>query len=148
MVRNVVNHLRPAALNYGIVSALEWLVEDFRRRNGIPCQLRINGREPVLPDAHAAAVFRIVQASLTNVARHAAGASRADVTLTASDTALDLHVSDDGCGFDVAAAAEGYSYGLLGMRERARLIGATLQIESAPDTGTVISIQVPLRDEL
>jgi PAS domain S-box-containing protein len=146
MVRNVANHLRPAALNFGIVSALEWLVEDFGRRNGIPCQFRINGSEPVLSDAHATAVFRIVQASLTNVARHAR-ASRADVTLTGSYTALDLHVSDDGCGFDAAAAREGYSYGLLGMRERARLIGATLQIESAPDTGTAISIHVPLCDE-
>ncbi|CAE6871999.1 hypothetical protein R70211_01318 [Paraburkholderia domus] len=145
MVRNVANHLRPAALNFGIVSALEWLVEDFGRRNSIPCQLRINGCEPVLPDAHATAMFRIVQASLTNVARHA-GASRADVTLTGSYTALDLHVSDDGCGFDTAAAVQGYSYGLLGMRERARLIGATLQIDSAPDTGTVISIHIPLCD--
>lgn len=146
MVRNVANHLRPAALNYGIVSALEWLVNDFGRRNGIPCKLRTNGCEPVLPDAHATAIFRIVQASLTNVARHA-GASRTDVTLTASNTSLDLHISDDGCGFEAAVAAEGYSYGLLGMRERARLIGATLQIESEPDTGTVISIHVPLCDE-
>jgi len=69
------------------------------------------------------------------------------VTLTGSNTSLDLHISDDGCGFDAAVAAEGYSYGLLGMRERARLIGATLLIESAPDTGTVISIHVPLCDE-
>ncbi|WP_395067952.1 PAS domain S-box protein [Paraburkholderia silvatlantica] len=145
MVRNVSNHLRPAALNFGIVSALEWLVADFGQRHDIPCQLRINGCEPVLPDTHATAVFRIVQASLTNVARHA-GASRADVTLTGNDTALDLHVSDDGCGFDTTAAVQGYSYGLLGMRERARLIGATLQIDSAPDTGTVISIHIPLCD--
>jgi PAS domain S-box-containing protein len=142
MVRNVASHLRPAALNFGVVSALEWLVEDFGRRKGLACQLWIHGSEPALDDAHATAVFRIVQASLTNVARHA-GASRVDVTLTSSGTALDLHVSDDGCGFDPAAARKGYSYGLLGMSERARLIGGSLQIDSAPDTGTVVSIHVP-----
>jgi PAS domain S-box-containing protein len=143
MVRNVASHLRPAALNFGIVSALEWLVEDFGRRKGLSCQLWINGREPVLEDAHATAVFRIVQASLTNVARHA-GASRVDVTLTNTETTLDLYVSDDGCGFDPAAARKGYSYGLLGMSERARLIGGSLRIDSSPETGTVVSIHVPL----
>ncbi|MEN8506061.1 MULTISPECIES: histidine kinase [Paraburkholderia] len=143
MVRNVANHLRPAALNFGIVSALEWLVEDFGRRNGIPCQLRVNGGEPVLPEACATAVFRIVQASLTNVLRHA-GASRADVTLTSTATALDLCVSDDGRGFDPATAYSGNSYGLLGMRERARLIGGSMTIDSAPGTGTAISLRIPL----
>lgn len=147
MVRNVASHLRPAALNFGIVSALEWLVEDFGRRKGVACQLWINGGEPVLDDAHATAVFRIVQASLTNVARHA-GASRVDVTLTSSNAVLDLHVSDDGCGFDPAAASMGYSYGLLGMSERARLIGGSLRIDSSPETGTVVSIHVPLDDGL
>jgi signal transduction histidine kinase len=143
MVRNVASHLRPAALNFGIVSALEWLVEDFGRRKGLSCQLWINGREPALDDAHATAVFRIVQASLTNVARHA-GASRVDVTLTNTETTLDLYVSDDGCGFDPATARKGYSYGLLGMSERARLIGGSLRIDSSPETGTVVSIHVPL----
>ena len=146
MVRNVANHLRPAALNFGIVSALEWLVEDFAQRNGIPCRLRINGPEPVLSDAHATVVYRIVQASLTNVARHA-DATRADVTLTRSATALDLHVCDDGRGFDQDAVRKGYSYGVLGMRERARLIGGSLQIDSAPGMGTSVSIHIALESE-
>jgi PAS domain S-box-containing protein len=143
MVRNVANHLRPAALNFGIVSALEWLIEDFGRRNSIPCQLHINGGEPVLPDAYATAVFRIVQASLTNIGRHA-DATRADVTLTSTEATLDLHVSDDGCGFEPEKAHMGYSYGLLGMQERARLIGGEMTIDSAPGMGTAISIHIPL----
>jgi PAS domain S-box-containing protein len=143
VVRNVANHLRPAALNFGILSALEWLVEDFGRRNGIPCHLSIDGGEPALLDTHATAVFRIVQASLTNVARHA-GATRVSVTMTSSATALDLLVSDDGCGFEEEAARKGHSYGLLGMRERARLIGGSLLIDSAPGTGTAVSIHIPL----
>jgi signal transduction histidine kinase len=143
MVRNVASHLRPAALNFGIVSALEWLAEDFSRRNDMPCQLVVRGGEPNLADAHATAVFRIVQESLTNVSRHA-GASRVAVTLVSSDTSLDLRVSDDGQGFDLESAQGGYSYGLLGMSERARLIGGTLQIDSAPGAGTMVSINLPL----
>ncbi|CAH2801899.1 MAG: Two-component system sensor histidine kinase [uncultured Paraburkholderia sp.] len=146
MVRNVASHLRPAALNYGIVSALEWLVDDFGRRSGLACQFRLNGNEPVLSDAHATAMFRIVQASLTCCA--SACATRADVTFTSTPTALDLHVSDDGCGFDQEAARRDYSYGLLGMSERARLIGGSLLIDSAPGTGTSVSIHIPLQDGL
>jgi PAS domain S-box-containing protein len=143
MVRNVASHLRPAALNFGIVSALEWLAEDFSRRNGMPCQLVVRGGEPSLADAHATAVFRIVQESLTNVSRHA-GASRVAVTLVSTDLALDLRVSDDGQGFDLDSAQGAYSYGLLGMSERARLIGGTLQVDSAPGAGTMVSINLPL----
>jgi PAS domain S-box-containing protein len=143
MVRNVASHLRPAALNFGIVSALEWLAEDFSRRNGMPCQLVVRGGEPTLADAHATAVFRIVQESLTNVSRHA-GASRVAVTLVSTDLALDLRVSDDGQGFDPESAQSGYSYGLLGMSERARLIGGTLHVDSAPGAGTMVSINLPL----
>lgn len=143
MVRNVASHLRPAALNFGIVSALEWLVQDFNRRNGIACELRIAGGEPVLSDAHATAVFRIVQASLTNVARHA-NAARVEVTLASTAAQLELHVRDDGRGFDQQAARRDYSYGLLGMNERARLIGGSLSIDSTPGGGTTVSIHIPL----
>jgi len=108
--------------------------------------LSIHGSEPVLPDAHATAVFRIAQASLTNVARHA-DASRVDVTLTGGNGELALHISDNGRGFDLPTARRRYSYGLLGMSERARLIGGTLHIESTPGAGTIVSIHVPLRTE-
>ncbi|ACC75587.1 response regulator [Paraburkholderia phymatum] len=143
MVRNVASHLRPAALNFGIVSALEWLVDEFNRRNAIPTELRIEGGEPALSDAHATAVFRIVQASLTNVARHA-NATRVDVSLISKADRLELRVRDDGRGFDREAARREYSYGLLGMYERARLIGATLSIDSTPGAGTTVSIHIPL----
>jgi len=143
MVRNVANHLRPAALNFGLVSALEWLAEDFGRRNQIPCRFRLHGGEPVLPEAHATAVFRVVQESLTNVARHA-HATHVHVTLTRSERGFELSVSDNGCGFDPVAASRAASYGLLSMSERARLIGASLRIDSAPGLDTVVSISVPL----
>jgi PAS domain S-box-containing protein len=143
MVRNVASHLRPAALNFGIVSALEWLVDEFNRRNAIACELRIEGGEPALPDADATALFRIVQASLTNVARHA-DATRVEVTLISTAERLELHVCDDGRGFDQQTGHRDYSYGLLGMNERARLIGGSLSVDSAPGAGTTVSIHVPL----
>jgi PAS domain S-box-containing protein len=143
MVRNVASHLRPAALNFGIVSALEWLVDEFNRRNAIPCELRIEGGEPALSDAIATAVFRIVQASLTNVARHA-NATHVDVSLILAADKLELHVRDDGCGFDRRTVQRDFSYGLLGMNERARMIGAALSIDSAPGAGTTVSIYIPL----
>ncbi|WP_321913479.1 histidine kinase [Paraburkholderia sp. J11-2] len=153
MVRNVASHLRPAALNFGLVSALEWLTGQWSRHNAIPCELHTSSGEPALPDTQATALFRIVEAALTNVARHAA-AQRVEVTLIAGRGSLDLRVRDDGRGFDVAAAYAKYAYGLLGMTERARLIGGTLRIDSQPckdptigiASGTTISIHVPLEN--
>ncbi|NUX58840.1 response regulator [Paraburkholderia sp. JPY418] len=145
MVRNVASHLRPAALNFGIASALEWLVDEFNLRNAIVCELRIEGGEPSLSDSHATALFRIAQASLTNVARHA-DATHVEVTLVSTAAKLLLQVRDDGRGFDqqVVRGDYSYSYGLLGMNERARLIGGSLSIESAPGAGTMVSIHIPL----
>lgn len=143
MVRNVTNHLRPAALNFGLASALEWLAEDFSKRTGMPCQFLMNAGEPILCDTHATAVFRVVQESLTNVARHAR-ATRVHVSVTRGDHGYELHVSDNGCGFDPAAPRKRDAYGLLGMSERARLIGASLQVDSAPGAGTVVSISIPI----
>jgi PAS domain S-box-containing protein len=145
MVRNVANHLRPAALNFGLVSALEWLTEDFGKRTGIVCQLVVNADEPALSDAHATALFRVVQESMTNIARHA-HATRVHVTMMRDANRLVLNVSDDGCGFDPAAVHKSGSYGLLGMSERARLIGASLQIDSVAGSGTVVSISIPVDD--
>jgi len=141
IVRSVASHLRPAALNFGLASALEWLAHDFTRYAQIPCHFHLEGPEPHLPDPSATAIFRIVQESLTNVARHA-NASRVDVTLRNVDSAIELTIRDDGQGFDVAAAREGYSYGLLGMTERARLIDAELHVESAASAGCVIRLYV------
>jgi signal transduction histidine kinase len=125
------------------VSALEWLVDEFNRRNAIACELRIEGGEPALSDTHATALFRIAQASLTNVARHA-DATRVEVTLISTPAKLLLQVCDDGRGFDQQVVMRDYSYGLLGMNERARLIGGSLSIDSSPGKGTVVSIHIPL----
>ncbi|HKD77307.1 MAG TPA: ATP-binding protein, partial [Ktedonobacterales bacterium] len=141
LVRNVASQLRPAALDFGLVSALEWLTGQSRRHGSIQCELHIEGGEPVMSDMQATVLYRIVEAALTNVTRHAA-ARRIDVTLVTGTGALDLTVRDDGRGFDLAAAYGSHAYGLLGMAERARLIGGTLGIDSQPGKGTTVSIHV------
>ncbi len=139
IVRNVANHLRPAALNFGLVSALEWLAENFSHHSTITCHFHVEGPEPTLSDTRATAVFRIAQEALTNVARHA-NASRVEIVLDSTGPAVELTVEDDGRGFDVQAAGRGFSYGLLGMAERARLADAELQLESAPSAGSVVRL--------
>jgi signal transduction histidine kinase len=88
------------------------------------------------------AFYRIVQESLTNVARHA-GASRVDVTLRRSGSSAVLLVEDDGSGFDPEAATSA-SLGLVGMRERVGLLGGRFSIESTPGQGTTVGVEVPL----
>ncbi|MEX3690285.1 MULTISPECIES: PAS domain S-box protein [Paraburkholderia] len=139
IVRNVASHLRPAALNFGLLSALEWLVQDFTRHNATVCTFLLEGREPSLSDDRATAVFRIVQEALTNVSRHAQ-ASHAEVVLRCIHNHFELEVHDDGNGFDVAKAIRGDSYGLQGMQERARMIGAQFHIESRDGPGSTVRI--------
>jgi PAS domain S-box-containing protein len=144
MVRHVATQLRPTALNLGIVPALEWLLEDFGRRTGIACAFDADD-EIEMDDAQATAIFRIVQESLTNVARHAA-ASTVKVRLARSATGIELAVQDNGRGFDPATAGND-SFGLLGIHERALLLGATTAIDSAPGTGTTVAITIPVPKE-
>ena len=140
-MRHLASQLRPAALNFGLASALEWLAEDFSRHTQISCHFHIKGAEPICAEPRATAIFRIVQESLTNVARHAS-ASRADVTLVNTATGIELSICDDGRGFDMVAARAGHSYGLQGMAERARLIDAQLYIRSEPNSGSVVRLCV------
>ena len=138
-VRNVVNHLRPVALNYGIVPALQWLTASFSQSNSAVCRLHVRGPEPSLDNSQATLIFRIAQESLTNVSRHAA-ASEVTVNLISNTEAIALEVSDNGCGFDMAHLPPKSSFGLIGMSERAHALGATLRIRSAPNAGTTVSI--------
>ncbi|MFB9123713.1 sensor histidine kinase [Paraburkholderia dipogonis] len=140
VVRGVVNQIRPAALDFGIVPALEWLADDFRRRTRIPCCLIAAGPEPSLSEMHAVGIFRIVQESLTNILRHAS-ASQVEIRLTKSGSKIELVVSDDGKGLDMPVRRLG-SYGLLGMAERARMMDAHLKIDSRPGNGSVIKLHV------
>lgn len=143
-VRDLSSRLRPALLDdLGLSEAIEWQVEDFERRSGLECGLAIQVEELDIAPERAIAVFRILQESLTNVARHAQ-ATKVDVELSQAGGRLVLRVSDNGRGIDASELRDETTLGLLGMRERAATIGGTLQIDSAAAGGAVVTVKVPL----
>ena len=142
--RRIATGLRPLMLDdLGLVPAVDWLVESFTERHGIPCKLDVEGEEIDLPSVQATAVFRIVQESLVNVGKHAQ-ARNVTVSIGSADGMLTVRVVDDGAGFSLAAPRKPHSYGLLGLRERALLSGGDVVIESAPGKGTSVVARIPL----
>ncbi|MCG6933593.1 MAG: PAS domain S-box protein [Gallionella sp.] len=146
-VRNVAENLRPAALDIGIVSAIEWLCDNFTARTAVPCEIIIPDGYVKLDNDRLVTVFRIVQESLTNVSRHA-NASSVKIVLSLNQGDLCLEVSDDGKGFNQSKAGERKSFGLLGMSERALSFGGTLNIVSAEGEGTTVSVRIPVSPEV
>ena len=146
-VRRLATSLRPGVLDdLGLVAAVEWQTQEFEQRTGIHCELRSSVDDEQLDPLLSTALFRILQESLTNVARHSR-ASRVSVTLENSGTDLLLEVRDDGVGISRSAATNTRSIGLTGMRERAQLAGGRLAISGAPGAGTLVRAQVPCRAE-
>ncbi|NLP60605.1 PAS domain-containing sensor histidine kinase [Paraburkholderia sacchari] len=147
-VHRIASDLRPPVLDeLGLHAALEWLSESFTQRTGLPCDLRLNMTETLLGELDAErsiAIFRIVQESLTNASRHGR-ASRVVVELDAHDNHCHLAIADNGRGMDTSHAANGPRLGLLGMRERALMLGGQLEVTSRPGHGTRVSVCIPLR---
>lgn len=142
-VRRISQDLRPGVLDdLGLAAAVEWLVDQFQKRTGIPCRLVLNREEFDLPDSIATSVFRIVQEALTNVARHA-GAGAVEIELTEAGNGIRLMVRDDGKGFDSRAKPGKKSYGLLGIRERVHMLGGTADIYGEPGQGTTVRVWIP-----
>jgi PAS domain S-box-containing protein len=142
-VRNVASSLRPAVMDMGLVSAIEWVCSEFAVRTGLACELHAAQDQVDLDEARGVVLFRILQESLTNITRYAQ-ASRVDVSLGLRDGQFWLEVKDNGQGFDLTAARQKKSYGLLGMQERAIALGGQVEIDSAPGQGTRISVTIPL----
>jgi PAS domain S-box-containing protein len=142
VVRNVVSALRPAALDMGIGSALEWLVSEFKTRTCVDCELHLPEGEIPLDDQRATQVFRIVQESLTNIGRHA-DASEVCITLDRKDDQYILEVRDNGQGFD-PAIRKNKSFGLIGIRERALMLGGEVDISSAAGRGSAVRVRFPI----
>ncbi|MGW3499068.1 HAMP domain-containing sensor histidine kinase [Streptomyces sp. NPDC001020] len=139
-VRRLVRRLRPGVLDdLGLISALTSLTTDFAAHTGLRVLRRFDTDLPALAEEAELVLYRVAQESLTNVARHA-DADRVEVSLSHADGTVVLAVSDDGRG--TAASCEGA--GIRGMRERALLIGATLDVAPAPRTGTRIRLTVPV----
>lgn len=142
-VRAISSDLRPAVLDLGLIAAVEWQVQEFRRRTGIACLLKLGEAEIPLDNDRATAVFRIIQESLTNVIRHA-NASEVTLDLALMKNGLKIHIADNGVGISTEALSKARSFGIAGMRERVRLLDGELNIASQPGQGTHISIVIPL----
>jgi len=142
LVRDVATALRPPILDAGIASAIEWQARRFEARTQIPCLVQVPDNLPVLSDAKAIGLFRILQEALTNVMRHAQ-AHTVELSLTLEGEVLCLTVSDDGVGF-VAQTGRSTSFGVVGMRERVLIMGGELTLDSEPGEGTTLSVKVPL----
>jgi signal transduction histidine kinase len=141
-LRALAVELRPTALDdFGLEPALERLTDTFARRTALTIELQTLGLEVRLPPAVETALYRIVQESLTNIAKHAGAGIVSVVAQCHTDRAVVI-VEDDGRGFDTGASAGGL--GLISMRERAELVGGTLRLESSPGAGTTIAVEVPL----
>jgi PAS domain S-box-containing protein len=145
--RRISADLRPLMLDdLGLIPAAEWLAQNFSERTGIPCRLQIRPPDIELEEPHASALYRILQESLTNVARHAK-AGQVEVLIEQVDGALRLSVRDDGRGFSPAEARTQKTYGLLGLRERTVLLGGEASVTSEPGRGTTVDVRIPLNDE-
>ena len=142
--RRIAADLRPLMLDdLGLVPAIEWLASNFTQRHGVPCRLAVDDALE-LQEPYATAVFRIVQESLINVAKHA-GASQVSVTIEKLPGEIRLAVQDDGSGFAADAPRKPQSLGLMGMLERAQLLKGQLVVESVPGAGTRVEVHMPLQ---
>jgi len=141
-VRRLAVELRPALLDdYGLVPALERLAESFAEQAGIRVAFHSALGELRLPDEVETALYRVVQESLTNIAKHA-DARTVSVSLVRRESAVAAVIEDDGAGFDPRQVRD-EGIGLLGMRERLALLDGRLEIESRPGAGTTLVAEVP-----
>jgi signal transduction histidine kinase len=140
-VRRLTVELRPPALDdFGLASALERLASLVTERSGIDIQVSIRPSVAIPPDQETA-LYRIVQEALTNVVKHAEATS-VSVIVTSSGDAVRAVIEDDGIGFDPKTVREG-ALGLVGIRERALLLGGRFELESSPGAGTTILVELP-----
>jgi signal transduction histidine kinase len=140
-IRRISTELRPGVLDLGLVAAVEWAAEEFQKRTGIECQIGVPETFPEIGAERATALFRIFQETLTNIARHA-GATQVHIGLSQEPGHLSFEVRDNGRGIGEEHLSAAGSLGILGMRERARLLEGEFFIGDAGG-GTVVRVRIP-----
>ena len=141
-VRRISTELRPEVLDHlDLRAAMEWQIQEFQVRSGIICEFRSNVDTIDLDRDSATALFRIFQEAMTNVARHA-NASRVNIGIVQTDDSLLMEVSDNGRGITESNIANSRSFGILGIRERALLLGGEVDIKGVPGQGTTLTVRV------
>ncbi len=145
-VRRIAADLRPMMLDdLGLNAAIEWLARESARRMGMEVTVRLGEVDPKLDSRASTAVYRMVQEALTNVARHARATDvRIDLRQIGRELVLTVH--DNGIGFPTGSARKEGSFGLMGIRERAYLLGGTLEVDNPPGGGGRITVRLPLQE--
>ncbi len=143
-VKRVATQLRPGILDHlGLTAAMEWQAGEFSKRTGIPCDIIFEPDDLHVDRDRSTTLFRIFQETLTNIARHAK-ATAVNARLNKESGDLVLYVSDNGSGITEEQAADSKSLGLIGIRERVYAWGGTVTIRGAKNSGTAITVRIPL----
>ena len=143
-VRKLCTELRPSILDdLGLVAAIEWQAREFQKRTNIRCEASLEEKQIIATPDQATALFRILQEILTNVARHSQ-ASKVRVSLKAEGRNLLMEVKDNGRGIEPQQVSGSGSLGLLGMQERAAVLGGTVKIQGQKGRGTTVAVTIPI----
>ena len=142
-VRRISTELRPGILDdLGLVDALDWQSSEFEKRTGIHCTFKTVSSDLTFEKNISTGIFRVYQETLTNVARHAE-ATEVKTFLEKRDGRIVLQVSDNGIGFDNSEVKTKNTLGLIGMKERAKMFGGKIFIQSAVGKGTEVLLEIP-----
>ena len=146
-VKNIITKLRPGLLDdLGLAAAIEWQAHEFQMRTGVVCDVKLTSDKISLEQEVSTAVFRILQETLTNVARHAK-ATRVQIELVQQTSTLLLTIRDNGKGITDEEIHHPESFGLIGIRERVSSFNGDLEICGTPNKGTTIRVSIPLNIE-
>ena len=146
-MRRIAAELRPSILDdLGLAEAIEWETEQFQSRTGIACRCDCSMESFHLDPEQSTAIFRIFQEALTNILRHAR-ATAVEVVMREEDGEFILTIGDNGRGITENEKSGTLSLGILGMRERAHLIGAEFEINGIEGKGTSVMLRVPVSGE-
>lgn len=144
LTKSMASTLRPPVLDdFGLLAAVEWMAESFRKRTGISCELECEGTGEKLDDALESAVFRVIQEGLANVERHS-HAGQVWISIRQHVRELEIEIRDDGVGFESGSQAKPGCYGLVAMQERVFILGGTIRIENTRPHGVQILACIPL----
>ncbi len=149
-LRTLSRSLHPTVLDdLGLLPAVRWYARNTLEKAGIDVKILSSGLEERLPEEVETVAFRIVQESSSNVLSHA-NANNVEISLVRGEGVLHVSVKDDGSGFDTSKAKEQHQHhlGLIGMEERAKLLGGTFEIQSRPGEGTKVMATIPVREEI